>query len=523
MRDINPGSAHSAPDTLSSHLGVSRRREHLVSHQGRLFFQANDGVHGPELWRANEDGQAAMVADIAPGSEGSTPHSFLSFEGDLYFAATTPATGEELFVYDGVETRPAAETALGPSSGTAINSLTAYQGDIYFIRDHQVWKFDGVSVAPVPEIAAGGYRVHSSVWAGDNMIVFNNALFFVVENTDLGPNDFGGHELRSFDGESVRVIKRLSGNFYANWVFDLAVYKNVLHFGALGGPDFNQIEFWEFNGDKAPNRLMSFGPSTGGGLSAPGDFAIYKDDLYFTINQRDMIRYSDGALIRVDNFFPGLPRNPRNMGAFSTQGTSLMYFSGGAYPGGGYNAEPYSFDGAKYDLLANIKSDTDPVYPGSLPSRAIQVDKRLYFYATDDEFGRELWTMGMTFPEPNCLIVVAPIWDNWTLWPRETRTVDVVTYVIPVDAVTRSASTLRIDAVRNSVSTLEVPPGDAGLFTTRRGKIKRSAAFDIWRPQKHASGARRIARRVWPTNHRTRRGNSADRGRGFLHSWRRLS
>ena len=48
--------------------------DNLTNVNGTLYFDANDGTHGDELWKT--DGTAAgtvMVKDIDPGSDGSIP------------------------------------------------------------------------------------------------------------------------------------------------------------------------------------------------------------------------------------------------------------------------------------------------------------------------------------------------------------------------------------------------------------------------------------------------------------------
>ncbi|MEZ4655598.1 MAG: hypothetical protein R3E12_18915 [Candidatus Eisenbacteria bacterium] len=63
---------------------------------GVLFFSADDGVHGRELWKC--DGTAAgtvMVKDIEPGPDGSAPSSFVATGSWVVSArATVPRAPE---------------------------------------------------------------------------------------------------------------------------------------------------------------------------------------------------------------------------------------------------------------------------------------------------------------------------------------------------------------------------------------------------------------------------------------------
>jgi ELWxxDGT repeat protein len=67
----------------------------FFEYNGLLYFAADDGVHGRELWATDGD-TCWLVLDIMPGEYGSGVGGFCVWEGDLYFAANDGQTGSEV-------------------------------------------------------------------------------------------------------------------------------------------------------------------------------------------------------------------------------------------------------------------------------------------------------------------------------------------------------------------------------------------------------------------------------------------
>jgi trimeric autotransporter adhesin len=90
IKDINPGSALATPSTF-------------ITLNGTLFFRATDGIHGAELWQT--DGTALgtrFVKDIYVGPLGSsitTPVAILTplHQATLFFMANNGIDGTELW------------------------------------------------------------------------------------------------------------------------------------------------------------------------------------------------------------------------------------------------------------------------------------------------------------------------------------------------------------------------------------------------------------------------------------------
>ena len=69
-----------------------------MSAGGRLYFAADDGVHGTELWSTDGTPEGTgLVYDIWPGSEGSGPAWLVAAKGYLYFTADDGEHGRQLW------------------------------------------------------------------------------------------------------------------------------------------------------------------------------------------------------------------------------------------------------------------------------------------------------------------------------------------------------------------------------------------------------------------------------------------
>jgi ELWxxDGT repeat protein len=102
VADINPGIGNSSPQPI---IATSSPTQTLTIWNGALYFTANDGSSGRELWKYNFVNPPVRVADIYNGAGSSLPANFvISGTPTLFFAADDGVHGRELWKTDGTLT-----------------------------------------------------------------------------------------------------------------------------------------------------------------------------------------------------------------------------------------------------------------------------------------------------------------------------------------------------------------------------------------------------------------------------------
>ena len=170
----------------------------------RIFFRADDGVHGAELWTS--DGTAAgtaMLVDLETGSAAADPRDFLLFGGDLLFVAGTTATGSEVWRLPiaGPPLPEALEVTAGPN-GASPTFLGATSAAAFFAASrsdvgYELFATDGTTAGThlVADVAAGSSGLISGA-SRTSSFVEDDRLFFVGE-------DHRGAELWRSDGTAA--------------------------------------------------------------------------------------------------------------------------------------------------------------------------------------------------------------------------------------------------------------------------------------------------------------------------------
>lgn len=150
--------------------------EHLTNVNGTLYFTANDGVHGQELWKIDSKGEAVLVKDINAGGGWSRPDSLTSVNGTLYFAATDIARKRELWKVGSNGSAEIVTKLDSGDSGSQPKDLINVNNILYFTtykseKERELWKIDSM----------GNFSlVKSGLFYSDSFKLtnINNALYF---------------------------------------------------------------------------------------------------------------------------------------------------------------------------------------------------------------------------------------------------------------------------------------------------------------------------------------------------------
>ncbi len=175
LRDIYPGPSGSGPD-------------HLTAAGNKVLFVADDGTHGLELWVT--DGTTAgttMVKDIRPGSSpgivlnASRRRVLTAVGNDVYFVADDGVTGAELWRSDGTPAGTRLVIDLAPGAASAgIHEIASAGNRVFFngrSGSNNFWATDGTAAGTIP---LGAF--YAAPYA---LTALGNTMFFVASQAGV--------------------------------------------------------------------------------------------------------------------------------------------------------------------------------------------------------------------------------------------------------------------------------------------------------------------------------------------------
>jgi ELWxxDGT repeat protein len=284
-----PAGTHILKDIASGEddsIITSGNDKEIIRVGSRVYFLADDGDHGEELWITDGTSSGThMVADINAGSDGSWIYNLTLFNGKLYFlVANTHLSGHEnnqgLWVSEGTSATTRVVAANPPTvgiySGERTGSMVVLNNQLIFAAGgadagYEVWQSDGTSAGTslLKDINPGNPTSNPQRFA-----MVGNKVYFIADDGEHG------RELWVSNGTSggTRMVKDIypgseSGATGIN--IDRAIKKNTgfnnrLYF--VGRTAAEGEELWVTDGtnagtqlvrDIAPGSDSAFGPTVG--------------------------------------------------------------------------------------------------------------------------------------------------------------------------------------------------------------------------------------------------------------------
>jgi len=351
-----------------------------------LYFRANDGVHGAELWRSDgTEAGTGMVKDIYPGLWGGTPRYLAAVGDTLYFRAHDGVHNFELWKSDGTEAGTVLVKDIRPGVGSSwLDNLTAVGEMLYFranegVNGSELWKSDGTEAGTVMvKNIAVGYSSSSP----DRLTAVGDTLYF---RAATGTH---GIELWKSDGTeagTVLVQDILAGSGSSGPEYLTAVGE-MLYFRANDG--VHGAELWRSDGTET-GTVMVKDVQTGSGASWPGFLTAVGETLYFGaddgVHGAELWK-SDGTetgTVMVKDLQLG---SGSSSPAYLTAAGGTLYFSACT---GDAGCELWTSDGTEAGTVMIIE-----ILPGSESpdlGHLTGVGDALYFTANDGVHGHELW------------------------------------------------------------------------------------------------------------------------------------
>lgn len=369
--------------------GVSRYDPEILVSNDRLWFAADDGVHGRELWSSDGSvANTALVVDLVPGPQGSDPWEITSAGERVLFSAFVPAYGREPWSSDGTPdgTRLVVDALPGLDWSSPI-SLTPVGDTLYFLG------LTGDEEDPRGLWATSGGQASLLLsnpfccWE-EKLTALDEVVLFAAEDPDLG------YELWLSDGSPMgtHVVADIAPGGAASSPQHLTRFGESVYFAADDG--FVGVELWKTDGTWGGTHIVrDLAPGTTS--SRPGDIVAQSFGLLFQAGvdaseSRELI-VSDGSTEgtgKLIDLNPGTA--PADVARIVLAGSAVFFVANDVFSGYELWTSDGTMSGTNRVLDINPGAASGVSSAWAFPSLAVN-GQEVFFRANDGLSGDELW------------------------------------------------------------------------------------------------------------------------------------
>lgn len=364
----------------------------MISMNNEVYFSATDQIHGFELWKSDgtENG-TQLVKDIFEGLNGSMYNdeylqTFSVVEDQLFFLANDGFHGEELWVTDGSREQTRLVKDIYPGVyGSFPSNTVKLNNSIYFRAKDQsgtaIWKTDGT-----PE----GTEKIKALNRIQAMKVVNNRLIIIAETSGT---TYGPHDLWSSDGTAEGTIHIKSfGDGIDTSIQFMTIFKDELYFIAKS-PDTYYKSVYKTDGTIDGTKLVYDGADAGEHIDidlikACGEF------VYFITEK--LSGYGDIELWRTEGTKESNLQISHTEAGVYKYAEALTCFQDDLYFIDGYNDEQiWKVDQNSSNIISvefDVKAEADSSEPPRI-SNLFATKNILYFVGTTERTGSELYSI----------------------------------------------------------------------------------------------------------------------------------
>lgn len=276
----------------------------LTDVAGTLYFTADDGIDGLDLWKYEPDAyDATLVHDFHGSLDNSILNNFTTVGTSLYFVVTAGFGGSSLWTSDGTKAGTFEVTNLEIANGPAEFDLADVNGTLYFYDYHSEFSPTGVTVnARLWRTQTTGFELVASIPSGSlsELTDVDGVLYFAM----WGAGTASDISLWKSDGtaDGTVLVKAIDQRNYSSGGMpqDFTVVQGILYFTA--DDEVHGKELWRSDGTTDGTYMLrdTYPNYSGGFADSPAHLVNLNESLYFMARspQQDMAMWkSDGTTI----------------------------------------------------------------------------------------------------------------------------------------------------------------------------------------------------------------------------------